>query len=109
MQLTWTAPADGGGGNVAGYQIRYAKVPIDSTNFDNSAVTTTVPYTGAPTNAGQVDGIIVTGLYIENGYYFAVKATDVAGSTSALLANGSATYDPLLDDGTNRLRYGRAW
>ncbi|HVV15777.1 MAG TPA: FG-GAP-like repeat-containing protein [Polyangia bacterium] len=91
MQVTWTAPADGGGGNVAGYQIRYAKVPIDATNFDNPAVTVAVPYTGAPAAAGQIDGIIVSSLYIETGYYFAVKATDVAGSISPLLATSSAT------------------
>jgi hypothetical protein len=89
MQLTWTAPADGGGGNVAGYQIRYAKVPIDSTNFDNAAVTTAVPYTGSPANAGQADRITVSDLYIENGYYFAVKAVDVAGSLSSILATSS--------------------
>ncbi len=86
MRLTWTAPADGGGGNVAGYQIRYAKVPIDSNNFDNLAVSTAVPYTGAPASAGQVDGIAVPGLYIENNYYFAVKAVDLAGSVSGILA-----------------------
>ncbi len=89
MQLTWTAPTDSTGGNVAGYQVRYAKVPIDSTNFDNPAVTTAVVYTGAPASPGQLDGIAVSGLYIENGYYFAVKAVDVAGSTSPILATPS--------------------
>ncbi|HVT09699.1 MAG TPA: fibronectin type III domain-containing protein, partial [Polyangia bacterium] len=94
MQLTWTAPSDSGGGNVAGYQIRYARVPIDASNFDNPAVTTAVPYLGAPATAGQVDGITVSNLFIENGYYFAVKAVDVAGTSSSILAsNPGATCD----------------
>ncbi len=94
MQLTWTAPSDGNGGNVVGYQVRYAKVPIDSTNFDNATIATAVPYTGAPSSAGQVDRINVSGLYIENGYYFAVKAVDVTGSVSPILASSSgATCD----------------
>ncbi len=90
MQLTWTAPSDSGGGNVAGYQIRYAKVPIDATNFDNPAVTTAVAYTGTPATPGQVDGINVSPLYIENNYYFAVEATDMAGSVSPILASSSS-------------------
>ena len=32
--------ADDGGAPVTGYQIRYAKVPIDASNFDDLAVTT---------------------------------------------------------------------
>ncbi|HEY0870794.1 MAG TPA: FG-GAP-like repeat-containing protein, partial [Acidothermaceae bacterium] len=87
MQLTWTAPSDGVSANVAGYQVRYAKVPIDSTNFDNPAVTTAVAYTGAPSTPGHVDGVTVSGLYIENGYYFAVEAVDVAGNISPILAS----------------------
>jgi hypothetical protein len=89
MQLAWTAPSDGGGGNVAGYQVRYAKVPIDSTNFNNGAVTTAVAYTGTPAAAGQNDGISISPLYIENNYYFAVEAVDGAGSVSSILASPS--------------------
>ena len=90
MQLTWTAPSDAGGGNVTGYQVRYAKVAIDASNFDNASVTTAVPYAGTPATAGQLDGISVSGLYIENGYYFAVQASDGAGNRSAIVASASS-------------------
>jgi FG-GAP repeat protein/fibronectin type III domain protein/VCBS repeat protein len=90
VRLTWTAPSDGGGGTVAGYQVRYAKVPITAANFDDTTVTTAVPYTGQPTPPGQIDGIAVSGLYIENGYYFAVEATNVAGTRSTLVATTTA-------------------
>ena len=62
MQLTWTAPSDSSGGNVAGYQIRYAKVPIDSSNFNDSAVTTAVTYGGTPATPGHLDGITISPL-----------------------------------------------
>jgi hypothetical protein len=87
MQLTWTAPSDIGGGNVAGYQIRYAKVPITTVNFNDNTVTTVVTYSGTPASHGQLDGITVSPLYVENGYYFAVEATDVAGNVSPMLAS----------------------
>ncbi|HEX3902970.1 MAG TPA: fibronectin type III domain-containing protein, partial [Polyangia bacterium] len=37
MQLTWTAPSDSGGGNVSGYQVRYAKTPIVTATDFNAA------------------------------------------------------------------------
>ena len=83
------ASAGAGGGNVTGYEIRYAKVPIDATNFDDTTVTTTVTYGGVPSVAGQPDGIAVDNLYIENGYYFAVEAVDGAGNRSAITASPS--------------------
>ena len=91
MQLAWTAPSDGNGGKVAGYQIRYAKVPITTSNFNDSTVTVVVPYGGSPANPGQLDGINVSSLYIENGYYFAVEATNVAGTASAMVTTPTAT------------------
>ncbi|HVZ85491.1 MAG TPA: FG-GAP-like repeat-containing protein, partial [Polyangia bacterium] len=90
MQLTWTAPSDAGGGNVSGYQIRYAKVPITVTNFNDATVTTAVTYTGTPASPGQLDGLTVGPLYIENGYYFAVEAVNVAGSASGIVATSTA-------------------
>lgn len=92
MQLTWTAPSDGNGNAVAGYQVRYAKVPITAANFNDTTVTTAVSYTGTPTNPGQIDGLTVSPLYIENGYYFAVEAVDAAGTVSTPpLATTAAT------------------
>jgi hypothetical protein len=87
MQLSWTAPGDSGSA-VAGYDIRYAKAQItDDTSF-NAA--TAVTYTGIPPAPGQPDGILVDNLYIENGYFFAVKARDAAGSFSPLVATSTA-------------------
>jgi hypothetical protein len=82
FQLSWTAPADAGGGPIAGYDVRYAKVAITAANFDDTTVTTAFPYTGSPAVPGAMDGIAVTGLYIETGYFFAVRAVDSAGNRS---------------------------
>lgn len=79
MRLTWTAPNDSGA-PVSGYAIRYAKTPIGTNNFDDATQTTAVTYTGTPASPGQLDGIDVTGLYIENSYHFAIAALDAAGN-----------------------------
>ena len=91
MQLTWTAPSDSSGANVTGYQIRYAKVAITAANFNDPTVTVAVPYVGNPANQGQLDGINVKSLYIENGYFFAVEATNVAGTASSMVTTPTAT------------------
>ena len=79
FELVWTAPSDNGA-RVAGYQIRYAKVPITTTNFDDTTVTKAATYTGTtPANPGATDGMTLK-LYIATGYYFAVTGTDSAGA-----------------------------
>jgi hypothetical protein len=88
FQLLWTAPSNNGQA-VKGYQIRYAKVPITATNFDDAAVTKVITYTGTPSQPGATDGMLVT-LYIENAYYFAVLATDMAGSQVGSLMTTTA-------------------
>ncbi len=80
MQVTWTAPSDSIGNAVVGYQVRYAKVPITAANFNDTTVTTAVTFAGTPGAPGLVDGLTVSGLYIENGYYFAVEAINNVGS-----------------------------
>jgi hypothetical protein len=85
FQLSWTAPADAGGGKVASYDVRVATVPITPANFDDASVTTAVPFTGTPAAPGALDGISVTNKYIEIGYYFAVRARDAAGNVSAIV------------------------
>jgi hypothetical protein len=89
FQLSWRAPADQGG-PVAGYQVRYAKVQITAGNFDNLSVVTNVPFTGSPSPVGNPDGLAVQGLYIENGYFFAIAAVDAAGNRSPITATGAA-------------------
>ena len=94
MSLSWTAPSDVGGGRVTGYQVRYSKKPIGTqAEFDAASK---YPYTTQPANPGDPDGIgiptvnlapPVSPLYIENGYYFAVEATDAAGNPGPMLAS----------------------
>jgi hypothetical protein len=84
MDLTFTVPSDATG--VTGYQVRYAKVPITTANFDDTSVTTAVPFTRTPEPAPGTQSIPISGLYIENGYYFGVIATDKAGNRSPLAA-----------------------
>ena len=79
--LEWTAPSIGGL-PVTGYQVRYAKVPITSTNFTDTTVTTAIPYTMTPKAPGLTDGLEVQ-LYIENSYYFAVEGTDSSGAQAS--------------------------
>jgi len=92
MALSWTAPADGNGNSVKSYQVRYAKVPITASNFDDTTVTTAYPWTGNPAAPTTPDGIRISPLYIETGYYFAIKAVDVAGNVGAL----AATVTPVI-------------
>ena len=60
FQLSWTAPADNGQ-PVTGYEVRYARVPINAGNFDDTSVTTALTYTDAPAAPGSPDGIAATG------------------------------------------------
>jgi hypothetical protein len=88
FELVWTAPSINGAA-VTGYQVRYAKVPITTTNFDDTTITTAVTYTGTPKAPGETDGMTVK-LYIENAYYFAVEGANPAGDRSPLSATTAA-------------------
>ena len=82
FRLSWTAPATFWNGAVSGYLIRYARVPITTTNFDQATVTASYTYTGAPAAPGVADGATITGLNIETDYYFAVKACNPSGCST---------------------------
>src|SRR5579871_91083 len=86
--LEWTAPSVNGQ-LATGYELRYAKVPITATNFDDTTVTTAIPNTITPKAPGMTDGTDVQ-LYIENAYYFAVEGKDGAGNRSAVDATTTA-------------------
>jgi hypothetical protein len=90
IQLSWKAPGDNGQ-PVVGYDIRRAREPITALNFDNPAITTVIPYGGAPQDAGDDDGIAVEDLYIETGYHFAIRSIDAAGNRSAITATTAET------------------
>jgi len=86
--LRWPAPSNNGQA-VTGYQVRYAKVPITDANFDNTAVTTAVPFTGTPAAPGAAESMVIRNLYIENKYYFAVAGT-VGSSDAGAAPDGGA-------------------
>src|SRR5262245_8574226 len=90
FQLRWPAPAATGGGPVAGYDIRVAKVPITATNFDDTTVTRTVTFTGTPAAPGAADAVVVSGLNIEQDYYFAVVGKDTGGTRGTIMATTTA-------------------
>jgi FG-GAP repeat/FG-GAP-like repeat len=91
IQLSWPAPSNNGQA-VAGYQVRYAKVPITTANFDDTATTTAVAYTGTPAAPGALDGLLVSNLFIETGYYFAVTGTDASSAhVGTFMMTGTAT------------------
>jgi hypothetical protein len=101
--LVWTAPSVNGQPATA-YQVRYAKVPIDSTNFNDTTVTTAVTYTGTPKAPGNTDGMTVK-LYIENAYYFAVQGTNSTGggAIDATTAPVAAHFEVTTLKGTSGL------
>jgi hypothetical protein len=83
--LSWTAPI-----GASSYQVRYAKVPITYTNFDDTTVTTAVTFSGSPATPGATDSMTISNLYIETGYYFAVAARNSAGAYNWLQTTGTA-------------------
>jgi len=84
-KFSGVAPADGTA-PVAGYDIRVSTAPINEANF---AAATVVTDSGAASAPGQPENRIVSNLYIEKQYYFAVAAKDAAGNRSPI-----ATYTP---------------
>jgi hypothetical protein len=91
VRLSWTAPTTFWGGAASSYLIRYARVPITATNFDDSAVTSTYTYSGTPASPDAPDGVTISGLNIETDYYFAIKAMDATGNVGDLAATLTAT------------------
>jgi hypothetical protein len=89
VDLTWTAPGDDGDtGTASSYLVRYSGAAITEANWASATpVTTGVP---APASAGTSQSMTVTGLTPGQTYYFAVKAQDEAGNTSAISNSPSA-------------------
>jgi hypothetical protein len=88
FELVWTAPSINGAA-VTSYQVRYAKVPITTANFDDTTVTTVIPNSNTPKAPGMTDGMDVQ-LYIENAYYFAVEGEIAGGTRSPIDATTTA-------------------
>ena|GEM_PF-3862560 len=83
VTVNWNAPGDDGIlGKATSYDLRYGVSPINSeAAFLNAAL---VPGLAAPKPFGQPEEASVLGLAGGVTYYFALKAADEAGNTSAL-------------------------
>jgi hypothetical protein len=81
LKLNWTAPYDSTVGGVTLYDIRYSTTAINEGNF-NSAPQKVYP--GVSDTAGTPRSFTVDSLNYNTTYYFAVKAKDMWGNTSAI-------------------------
>lgn len=63
FRVSWTTPSTFRGASPTTYAVRYAKVPITATNFDDPAVTGTIAYSATPRAVGSPDNVIASGLY----------------------------------------------
>lgn len=80
--LEWTAPGDDGThGQVEGYEIRYATVPLDDAEWEGARI---APHVGAPLPAGQRQSVEISGLPSRRTLYLAVRARDAAENLSPL-------------------------
>jgi DNA/RNA endonuclease YhcR with UshA esterase domain len=94
VKLLWTAPGDDGdSGRASYYDIRFALFPITETNFYSANECTGEP---PPSNAGEVDSFIVSGLFPGTEYYLALKTAD-EDSNWSLISNvpSCTTYTPI--------------
>ena len=94
VELRWTAPGDdGNSGRASYYDIRFALFPITETNFYSANECTGEP---PPSNAGEIDSFVVTGLLPGTHYYFALKTAD-EDSNWSLISNvpSCTTYTPI--------------
>jgi hypothetical protein len=97
--LTWLTPADIGGANLAGYDVRYSTGPIDESNFSAA----TAAAVSAPIlAAGELVTVRVRGLQPTTHYYFAVKSRDrapvanVSALSNVVEADTGLTVAPLV-------------
>ncbi len=89
VRLSWTAPGDDGvAGVAAAYDVRYSTATISNANWAGATRATGEPN---PQPAGSAEAFTVTGLLPSTQYYFAVKADDDEGNTSALSNIASQT------------------
>jgi hypothetical protein len=77
ITLTWTAVGDNGTiGTATGYWVKYSTLgPITALNW---ASATNFTQSWIPLSAGSAESHIVTGLYSNTTYWFAIKAYDAA-------------------------------
>lgn len=91
VDLSWSSTGDDGNiGTAAAFNIRYSTSPITAGNF---LAATEVALEPAPAVAGTLQLTTVDGLTPSTTYYFAMKAYDETGASSALSNVVSVTTD----------------
>ncbi len=82
VSLTWSAPGDDATvGQATSYDIRYSTSPITPVNFSSATPMSSPPL---PAPAGATETTAITGLDPSTTYFFALKASDEVGNTSAM-------------------------
>ena len=93
VRLTWTAPGDDGTtGQATSYDLRRASTPILDEAAFAAALSVTAP---TPTNGGDPESFLVTGLTEEMSYFFAIRASDEVPNTGELSNTAGATTGPI--------------
>ncbi|MGH9868475.1 MAG: choice-of-anchor D domain-containing protein [Candidatus Polarisedimenticolia bacterium] len=96
LTLSWTATGDDGAtGTASAYDIRYATIPLDETNFDSAA---RAPVWPDPGPAGSAQTVEVLGLQAATTYHLAVKAIDDGSNRGPIsnLVSGTTLPPPTL-------------
>jgi hypothetical protein len=96
MTLSWTAVGDDGSSNgpASSYQMRYSSQPLTEANkLQWWAAATPVQNLPAPADPGTLQNVTITGLDIEQQYFFVLQVGDDVGNLSELsqVASGSTT------------------
>ncbi|MCP4599154.1 MAG: S8 family serine peptidase [Proteobacteria bacterium] len=74
IELQWTAPGDDDNiGTAAAYEIRYSESNLNASNFSSGSL---VPDPPAPSEAGGIQQVTISGLEVEKRYYFTMKTRD---------------------------------
>ncbi|MBN1606529.1 MAG: FG-GAP repeat protein, partial [Polyangiaceae bacterium] len=89
MGLDWTS-----GGGATGYQIYMDQLEITPDVFGDEPQTG-IDFSGQPQPGGMDESLDVTGLYVENDYFFALRAVDDVGNRSPVVATTVAARAPL--------------
>ena len=106
IELSWIAPGDDAtAGTASAYIVRYNMIPITEYNWGTSAGVSGEP---APSPAGSVESMIVSGLTPGRRYYFAIKTRDELSNGSSISNSPTAwaqlqakrTYLPLVISGS---------
>jgi formylglycine-generating enzyme required for sulfatase activity len=102
VELTWIAPGDDAtAGTASAYVARYNTTTISESNWDASTDASGEP---APSPAGSVESMTVSGLSPGEAYHFAIRTQDEAPNTSGISNSPAAsaqlyanrTYLPLV-------------